>query len=127
MKTKTTLLAVFAAVLLGIGVTSITLINLDNAPEPQAQERQQQAVAGESDELISFTAEPGKNVLEQLTAHATVETKDSAYGVYVDSIDGKKGGDGGKYWTFYVDGKMAQVGAEAYVTNGGELIEWKFE
>jgi hypothetical protein len=129
MKTKTIFIAVAGAVLLGIGITSVALVNLDDSPAPQVQQQEQQQPAEEqqSAELISFTAEPDKNVLEQLTAHAVVETKDSQYGAYVDSINGKKGGDDGKYWVFYVDGQMAQVGAEAYTTKGGELIEWKFE
>lgn len=128
MKTKTTLTAIFGAVLLAIGVTSIVLINLDDSPKnPPQKSEQKQAPTQEQVETVRFVAEPDMNVLEQLTQHAEVETKDSQYGAYVDSINGKKGGEGGKYWTFYVDGEMAQVGAEAYVTKGGEVIEWKFE
>jgi hypothetical protein len=129
MKTKTTLLAVFGAVLLAIGVTSVVLISLDDTPKNnQAKTTEQKPVQTEEDaDTVRFTAEADKNVLEQLKLHADVVTKDSQYGAYVDSINGKVGGDGGKYWTFYVDGEMAQVGAEAYITKGGETIEWKFE
>jgi|SRR5688572_15099782 hypothetical protein len=127
MKTKKLLIAVFGAVLLAIGVTSVALINLDDSPKNEQQQSQQKSTTEEQSDTVRFTAEADKNVLEQLTTHAEVVTKDSQYGAYVDSINGKTGGDGGKYWTFYVDGQMAQIGAEAYITKGGEVVEWKFE
>lgn len=129
MKTKTTLIAIFGAVLLAIGVTTVVLVNLDDTPQTEQQQTHQptEIEKNEQVEVVSFTAEPDKTVLDQLASHAAIETKESTYGTYVDSINGKKGGEGGKYWTFYVDGQMAQVGAGAYVTEGGEKIEWKFE
>lgn len=127
MKTKNTLIAVFVAVLLAIGVTSLVLISLDDSPKKAQQSQQQKPATKEQAETVRFTAEADKSVLEQLKTHADVVTKDSQYGAYVDSINGKVGGDGGKYWTFYVDGEMAQIGAEAYITEGGEVVEWKFE
>lgn len=130
MKTKTTILAILGVLILGVGVTSVALIALDGpkTPAPQPQEQTTQPTENQNQEnTVRFTAEPDKNVLEQLASHAAIETKDSQYGVYVDTINGKKGGEGGKYWTFYVDGEMSQVGAAAYVTKGGEIIEWKFE
>lgn len=76
---------------------------------------------------VSYAGVTGKTALELLQTKAEVVTKDSAYGPYVDSINGSKGGTDGKYWAFYVNGKMAEIGAHAYVTNAGDTIEWKFE
>jgi hypothetical protein len=76
---------------------------------------------------VSYKGVEGKTALELLKAKAKVVTKQSTYGEYVDSIGGVKGGEGGKYWTFYVNGTMAQVGADAYHTKNGDTIEWKFE
>jgi hypothetical protein len=76
---------------------------------------------------VSYKGEEGKTALELLKATATVVTKDSSYGPYVDSINGVKGGTNGKYWTFYINGQKAQVGAGAYATKSGDNIEWKFE
>lgn len=77
---------------------------------------------------VSYTGKKGVTALVQLKETADgVVTKSSSYGDYVDGIGERKGGTDGKYWSFYVDGKMASVGAGAYVSKGGEKIEWKFE
>ncbi len=77
--------------------------------------------------VVQFTAQADKTVLEQLKQKANVVTKDSQYGQYVDSIDGIKGGTDGKFWGYYVDGQMANIGAGEYKTKGGENVVWKFE
>lgn len=76
---------------------------------------------------VQYVAIKGQTILAQLLTKAEVVTKDSSYGTFVDSINGVRGGTDGKYWVFYVDGKMADKGADAYVAVGGEVIEWKFE
>jgi hypothetical protein len=45
----------------------------------------------------------------------------------VDSINGTTSGTGGKYWSFYVNGQQASIGAGAYTTKTGDKIEWKFQ
>lgn len=76
---------------------------------------------------VTYDGVEGKTALELLKTKETVVTKDSQYGPYVDSVNGVVGGTDGKYWAFYVNGQMAQVGADAYVTKTGDKIEWKFE
>lgn len=76
---------------------------------------------------LKYQGQDGKTALTILKTKADVVTKDSSYGTYVDSINGVKGGDSGKYWALYVNGSPAQVGADAYTTKTGESIEWKFE
>lgn len=119
-------MAVFGAVVIAIGVTAMVLINQPAKAPEQKTDTSQSQTSGQT-KLVSFTAEKGKNVLDQLKSNATVETKDSQYGPYVDSVNGVKGGTDGKYWSFYVNGTLAQKGAADYVTDGGEKIEWKFE
>lgn len=77
-------------------------------------------------EPVVYQGQTGKSALEILKSIATVQTKDSTYGEYVVSIDGNDGG-GKKYWTFYVNGKMASVSAADYITKDGEAIEWKLQ
>lgn len=77
--------------------------------------------------IVEFTAVKDQTVLEQLQTQAEVEVKDSQYGPYVDSVNGVKGGTDNKYWSYYVDGQMANIGAGEYTTKGGEKILWKFE
>lgn len=77
---------------------------------------------------LSYQATPGITSLEQLKQEAgDVITTQSKYGELVDSIEGHKGGTDGKYWSFYVNGEMAQVGAGSYMQQEGDLIEWKFQ
>jgi len=77
---------------------------------------------------VTYAAVPGVTSLAQLKqANSTVQTVSSSYGDYVDAINGLKGGTDGKYWSFYIDGTLASVGAGSYTQNGGEKIEWKFE
>lgn len=76
---------------------------------------------------LSYDGVSGKTALELLKTKAEVVTKDSQYGPYVDSIDGIRGGRDNKYWSFYINGKLAEVGAGAYTTKTGDKIEWKLE
>lgn len=76
---------------------------------------------------ITYSGSNGQTALELLKQKATITTKDSSYGLYVDSIDGQAGGTGGKYWAFYINGTMSQVGANDYTTKDTDKLEWKFE
>lgn len=128
MKNKTIITSVLAAAAIAIGVTTVVLVSQPAKETPNSSvSEQQQAAPSQNENLVSFTAVSGKSVLDQLKEQATVEVKDSSYGPYVDAINGKVGGTDNKYWSFYVDGQLAQVGAAEYMPNGGELIEWKFE
>ncbi len=127
MKIKTTIIAIFAAIIIGIGAGTLVLLNTEEAEAPAEPTNETSAVQEAPQETITFTAEAGKSVLDQLTGRAVVETKESDSGVYVDSINGKSGGDDGKYWTLYVNGEIAKVGSAEYITQGGETIEWRFE
>ncbi len=130
-KTKTLIIGAFVLVLGAIGVTTLVLTNqqqpavLGNSTQQTAQ--QPEPVAQQNPNIVTFVGVADQTVLDQLKANANVEVKDSSYGPYVDSINGIKGGADGKYWGYYIDGTMAQVGAGEYKTKGGEKVEWKFE
>ena len=48
-------------------------------------------------------------------------------GTLVEKIGDDENGTGGKYWMYYVNGAFALVGADAYVVQEGDVVEWKFE
>lgn len=101
------------------------LSSLASQAAPQFKEA---PVSRQQTDTIAYTGQKDKTVLQQLKEAASgVVTKQSSYGEYVQSIGTLEGGADGKYWTFYVDGKMASIGADAYKAKGGEKIEWKFE
>jgi len=47
--------------------------------------------------------------------------------IFVDSIAGAKGGDGGKWWQYYVNDMLPMVGCDKYIVKNNDFIEWKFE
>ena len=55
------------------------------------------------------------------------QTKDyGELGLMVTQIGDKVNGQDNKYWQYWVNGVLAEVGAEKYQLLGGERIEWKF-
>ena len=48
-------------------------------------------------------------------------------GMLVTRIGEKKNGEQGKYWQYWVNGKYAEKGPDAYMVMPGDSIEWKFE
>ncbi len=127
-KTLKLVLAVIVAASLLVGSITLYQLNQPSAdPAPNNTEDTQKIVNTGRTE-ITYKGTPGITSLEQLKLEASdVVTQTSTYGELVDSIEGHKGGTDGKYWSFYVNGEMAQVGAGAYIQNEGDVIEWKFQ
>lgn len=88
------------------------------------------------DLAINSTVEvkPGSTVyqvMEQASQQAGfnfITSQHGSLGAFVEQIgsvaSGKKSG---KYWIYYVNGKLATSGVSQYVVNAGDVIEWKFE
>lgn len=98
-----------------------------------AQKQAQKSVAGiESvfkpvvEKVVQYEGQNDKTALELLKAGHQIETQDSSIGIFVTAIDDIKNQEN-KYWMFYVDGKLASVGADQYKTKDGEKIEWRYE
>ncbi|HTH72352.1 MAG TPA: DUF4430 domain-containing protein [Candidatus Pristimantibacillus sp.] len=132
-ESKKLIVAIVAILVLMTGATSYVLksrLGGNDSAAPVATVQTSPRVAGDQtakDTYLTYNGVDGKNALDLLKANATVVTKDSSYGPYVDTINGVKGGTDGKYWAFYVNGNLAQVGAADYQTKTGDKIEWKFE
>ncbi len=128
---KRLFIGIALAVVLLFGGASFALANRSNDQAKQTAKNQAEQQATRSSvaaaNTVQYDGVAGKTALALLKEKATVVTKDSSYGPYVDSINGVQGGTDGKYWAFYVNGTMAQVGADAYTTKTGDKIEWKFE
>ena len=75
---------------------------------------------------ISYKGENGKDALTLLKRYATVKTKHYSFGDLVTAIDGTAG-NGPKYWTFYINGQEASVGAGAYITKNSDILDWKLQ
>ena len=119
---------VLAAALLAVGVIGYLLFALPPSGAQSAAANIPSQVNQQQGDYISYVGKKDSTALAQLKEQTEgVTTKPSSFGEYVDSIGAYRGGQDGKYWRFYVDGKMASVGASTYVSKGGETIEWKFE
>lgn len=131
MKKSPTIFSIFIAIVLvvfgiGIAVTITTNANKPTQPSPQATTQINTPTRHRT--TISYTAQAGVTALQQLQNEAdNVVVKNSTYGNYVDAIEGNSGGTDGKYWSFYINDELAQIGPDAYTQKGGEQIEWKFQ
>ncbi|MDB5183125.1 MAG: hypothetical protein JWO47_909 [Candidatus Saccharibacteria bacterium] len=128
LQSKKLVAALIVIVLILVG--SLTMLirhnNHENYLKKQAQTKAAQVLAKQQKEHITYKGVTGKTALEILKAQHTVTTKTYSFGEQVTSIDGLAG-NGPKYWTFYINGKMADVGAGTYQTAASDNIEWKWE
>lgn len=130
--TKTNIIAGFVALLaIGGGAGAWLASGGDVQQQAPTQEsvlatQTQAAPAVVKSGFVSYQGEEGKTALELLKSHTEVKTQKFDFGEMVQSINGQDAG-GKKYWTFYVNGKMAQVGAGDYQTKDSDKIEWKLQ
>lgn len=76
-------------------------------------------------ETFKYKGEEGKDALSILKAKTSVELDRSGM---VVSINGRAANSSNReYWTFYVNGEMASVGAGDYKTKSGDEVLWKIE
>ncbi|HSX05303.1 MAG TPA: DUF4430 domain-containing protein [Candidatus Saccharimonadales bacterium] len=116
---KTNTIAVVVAAAVGLGGWAY----IANSPSHKVE-----VVTNAQHQLmqISYHGQQGQNALALLKKHAVVATKHYSFGDMVTTINDVKG-TGPKYWTFYINGKMAQVGAGAYATKSSDAISWKLQ
>ena len=100
------------------------------APAAAVATAQATLVVGEAAYPLSALA--GETVLDAMRALASSSAfaftgrEYPGLGFFVESIGGKRNGDG-KYWVFYVNGVSAAMGVSATRLQAGDLIEWKYE
>lgn len=77
---------------------------------------------------IKLNIENGKTALDLLRKTAVVKTQGSGRNTFVLEINNIKAENSQKeYWAFYVNSKIAAVGAGSYLLKMGDKIEWKIE
>lgn len=72
---------------------------------------------------ISYKGQNGTDALSLLKTHHTVEQDKSGLVVRIDTY--KASAAKREYWAFYINGKLAQVGPQAYKTLSTDVIAWK--
>lgn len=121
--TKNTKLFIFAAtIFILVFNVAFGLFLMQRNAKPASENK---PPAAAQNNTFSYKGEEGKDALSILKEKTKVEQ--SASGLVV-LINNRKADDGKKeFWSFFVNGKMAEVGPADYQTKGGELIEWKIQ
>lgn len=116
---KTNITAAIVAVMV-VGGAGVALWSHGASPKAQITTQQSQTTN------VKYKGIEGNNALDLLKKYAKVETKHYSFGDLVISINGTAG-NGPKYWSFYINGKLSDVGAGAYTTHSTDNIEWKLQ
>ncbi|KKP66699.1 MAG: hypothetical protein UR68_C0005G0008 [Candidatus Roizmanbacteria bacterium GW2011_GWA2_35_19] len=83
---------------------------------------------GDEKNFTTYKTIEKKSALDLLKEKNKVTTKGEGVNAYVISINGIEAKTENKeFWSFYVNGKMAEVGAGSYIIREGDKIEWKIE
>lgn len=78
--------------------------------------------------FVSYQIDEGKTALDLLNISSKVKSKGEGVNAYILSINGREATSLKKeYWAFYINGKLANVGAGSYKLKSGDKIEWKIE
>ncbi|MBI2462961.1 MAG: DUF4430 domain-containing protein [Candidatus Spechtbacteria bacterium] len=77
---------------------------------------------------ISYQGVEGKNALELLKQHYSIQSKDYGHdlGEFVEAIDGITP-QKDEFWALFVNSKSSMVGASSYITKNGDVIEWRIQ
>ena len=67
-------------------------------------------------------------VMDEENEDFSFEYQDSSLGAFIEEINGvKNDASNNIYWMFYVNDKIAEVGASQYILLDNDIIEWKYE
>ena len=119
-------LEVFIIVVI-IAVVGVIYAFTRTAKAPVTTSQQQASATQQANgQYVTYQGMDGRSALELLAVFHKVDTKQTSFGPMIVGIDGVEP-DSSHYWAFYVNGKLADVGADQYVTDNGDKIEWKVE
>ena len=113
-----------AALVIIVIVIAGFVINLKYRKAATAPTDSAVANIGANSQAISYTGEEGKNAYDLLKSKYTVVAEETAYGPLVKSINGQTATDS-TFWSFKINGELAQVGAQQYVTKSTDTITWE--
>jgi len=84
-----------------------------------------------TDNLVAYQGDTAFTLLER-SAQQNGFSVDSTYyasfdATLVDSINNAVGGTDGKYWQYYVNGELPDIGADKYILINGDVLTWSYE
>ena len=94
----------------------------ENGFKQSSDENKQEKVEGN---VFEYKGRNGVDALTLLKEKTEVGQDKVGMVISIDKI--KANSDKREFWGFYVNGKMAEVGAADYKTKDGDIIDWKIE
>ena len=73
----------------------------------------------------SIDVNKGTNALEAMKMLADVNYSTSAFGAFINSINGISN-TADSYWLFWIDGTFAEKAIDAYAINKDTVVIWRF-
>lgn len=139
-KTRIILVAIFLAVAVVIfggfklNETRNSIVGVDTKKQNLLAEKTTNVTlainTGDEEHKFESKVSSGSTVMDLLKISSkgngfSLSYKDTSAGAFVDEIYGMKNDTtNGKYWTYKVNGKFADIGASGYVVLDGDTIEW---
>lgn len=133
---KQTLAAIIAVIVLGLGGLGWYASSQDSGSSEgeasQTSESVEQSTSisiniSDDGTSVSYSGVSEETALDTLKNLTSVETESSDFGEFVTTISSVEADSTSEYWAFYVNGELASEGAGAYVSQPGDMIEWKLE
>jgi hypothetical protein len=129
MKKLIPILAVVALLLFGFSAWTISQ-NSTTEPATVTTENVEQDLSltiSDNGRELSYNGVVGQTPLETLRQLAEIETQEFDFGEFVTSINGVAADPATEFWSYYINGEVAQVGSSEYVAEQGDRFEWRIE
>lgn len=120
-------LALLSGVLFAGIIVSMLVFSQDRATNPPSEipSLTNEQTTTVSQDSVSYSGRAGVDALTLLEEKGKVEKTPAGF---VSAINGRTADEGKReYWSFYVNGEPATVGAAEYKTFDADNIEWKIE
>lgn len=122
MKKRIIGILVLIILVAGIGV-GVLIVNKSNNTKPSTTTTTTSEITN-----ITYKGQDGVTAFVLLQQNAKVLYSGTGENVFVTSINGIASNDAEKmYWTYYINGEMAMVGVNSYITKDSDIITWKYE
>lgn len=110
-------------IMIGVMISSSRVVKNPTTETKQQISKESQVIAEK--DYVSYQGKTGESALAILKQQGSIEQDISGL---VIAINGRKAlSDKREYWSFFVNGKMAEVGPSEYQTNDKDFIEWKIQ
>jgi len=81
-------------------------------------------------QMVPFDDSTVFSLLEELAKENNFPIETTFYpgvGVFIESIDGVKGGTDNKWWQYWVNNKLGEVAVDKKEVKPGDEVEWRFD